>query len=160
MALAGGDYEIRIKRRLSDSLLAAFEGLTTTWSRWRRCCMARSRTRRRSTACWTGSNLGLELVEIRQLPASADEVPAEPDRQPPAPWPGALRRSGRLQTDLACSPLGASSMQTDPDGPCRIVWMINRMVKCFRHPSRSSSCRVVSQPGIQHAVVPVPTGKG
>jgi hypothetical protein len=30
MALAGGDYEIRIRGRLSDSLLAAFEGLTTT----------------------------------------------------------------------------------------------------------------------------------
>ena len=30
MALAGGDYEIRIKGRLSDALLAAFEGLTTT----------------------------------------------------------------------------------------------------------------------------------
>jgi hypothetical protein len=30
MALAGGDYEIRIKGRLSDSLLATFEGLTTT----------------------------------------------------------------------------------------------------------------------------------
>jgi hypothetical protein len=30
MALAGGDCEIRIKGRLSDSLLAAFEGLTTT----------------------------------------------------------------------------------------------------------------------------------
>ena len=30
----GGDYEIRIKGRLSDSLLAAFEGLTSTaeWS--------------------------------------------------------------------------------------------------------------------------------
>jgi hypothetical protein len=27
---AGGDYEIRIKGRLSESLLAAFEGLTTT----------------------------------------------------------------------------------------------------------------------------------
>jgi hypothetical protein len=26
----GGDYEIRIKGRLSDSLLAAFEGLTAT----------------------------------------------------------------------------------------------------------------------------------
>jgi hypothetical protein len=30
VAFAGGDYEIRIKGRLSDSLLAAFEGLTTT----------------------------------------------------------------------------------------------------------------------------------
>jgi hypothetical protein len=29
-ALAGGDCEIRIKGRLSDSLLAAFEGLMTT----------------------------------------------------------------------------------------------------------------------------------
>jgi hypothetical protein len=56
MALAGGDYEIRIKGRLSDSLLAAFEGLRPPCSRWRRCCTARSRTRRRSTACWTGSS--------------------------------------------------------------------------------------------------------
>jgi hypothetical protein len=30
VAFAGGDYEIRIKGRLSDRLLAAFEGLTTT----------------------------------------------------------------------------------------------------------------------------------
>ena len=30
MAFAGGDYEIRIKGRLSDSLLATFEGLTAT----------------------------------------------------------------------------------------------------------------------------------
>jgi hypothetical protein len=30
MAFAGGDYEIRIKGRLSDPLLAAFEGPTTT----------------------------------------------------------------------------------------------------------------------------------
>ena len=30
MAPAGGDYEIRIKGRPSDSMLAAFEGLTTT----------------------------------------------------------------------------------------------------------------------------------
>jgi single-strand DNA-binding protein len=30
-------------------------------------------------------SLGLELVAIRQLPASAHEVPAEPEHQPPAP---------------------------------------------------------------------------
>jgi hypothetical protein len=30
-------------------------------------------------------SLGLELVEIRQLPAAAAEVPAEPKRQPPDP---------------------------------------------------------------------------
>ncbi|HEX6655643.1 MAG TPA: hypothetical protein VF153_05460 [Candidatus Limnocylindria bacterium] len=29
-AFSGGDYEIRIKGRLSDALLAAFEGLTAT----------------------------------------------------------------------------------------------------------------------------------
>jgi hypothetical protein len=30
-------------------------------------------------------SLGLELIAIRQLPASAHEVPAEPEHQPPAP---------------------------------------------------------------------------
>jgi hypothetical protein len=30
MPYGGGDYEIRIKGRLSDSVLAAFEGLTAT----------------------------------------------------------------------------------------------------------------------------------
>ena len=30
-------------------------------------------------------SLGLELVGIRQLPASADEVAAEPEHQPPDP---------------------------------------------------------------------------
>jgi hypothetical protein len=30
-------------------------------------------------------SLGLELVGIRQLPVSADEVPAEPEHQPPDP---------------------------------------------------------------------------
>jgi hypothetical protein len=30
-------------------------------------------------------SLGLELVELRRLPASADEVPAEPEHQPSDP---------------------------------------------------------------------------
>jgi len=30
-------------------------------------------------------SLGRELVEIRQLPAAADEVAAEPEHQPPDP---------------------------------------------------------------------------
>ena len=30
-------------------------------------------------------SLGPELVEIRQLPASADEAPVEPEHQPPDP---------------------------------------------------------------------------
>jgi hypothetical protein len=85
--LADGDYEIRIKGPLSDSLLAAFEGLTTTVQQWRPCCTARSRTRRRSLYRLLDriQSLGLELVEIRQLSASADEAPAAPEHQPPDP---------------------------------------------------------------------------
>jgi hypothetical protein len=56
MALAGGDYEIRIKGRLSDSQLAPSEGLTTTVQPVETVLYGRSRTRRRSTACWTGSS--------------------------------------------------------------------------------------------------------
>jgi hypothetical protein len=79
MALAGGAYEIRIKGRLSDALLAAFEGLTTTVQPVAtvlygpvqdQAALYRLLDRIQS--------LGLELVEIRQLPASADEVAAEP----------------------------------------------------------------------------------
>jgi len=82
----GGSYEIRIKGRLSDSLLAAFEGLTTTVRPVEtvlhgpvqdQAALYRLLDRIQS--------LGLELVEIRQLPASADKVPAEPEHQPPAP---------------------------------------------------------------------------
>jgi hypothetical protein len=78
MALAGGDYEVRIKGRLSDSLLTAFEGLTTTVQPVAtvlygpvqdQAALYRLLDRVQS--------LGLELVEIRQLPASADEVAAE-----------------------------------------------------------------------------------
>jgi hypothetical protein len=36
-------------------------------------------------------SLGLALVELRQLPASADEVPAEPEHQPPDQQAGAQR---------------------------------------------------------------------
>jgi len=65
--------------RLSDALLAAFEGLTTTVQPVAtvlygpvqdRAALYRLLDRIQS--------LGLELVEIRQLPASADEVAAEP----------------------------------------------------------------------------------
>ena len=86
MSYGGGDYEIRIKGRLSDSLLAAFEGLTITEKPvetvlcgpvQNQAALYRLLDRIQS--------LGLELVEIRQLPAPADEVPAEPERQPPDP---------------------------------------------------------------------------
>jgi hypothetical protein len=83
---AGGDYEIRIKGRLSDSLLAAFEGLTTTVQPVETVLYGPVQDQ----AALYGlldriQSLGLELVEIRQLPASADEVPAEPEHQPPDP---------------------------------------------------------------------------
>jgi hypothetical protein len=86
MALAGGDYEIRIKGRLSDALLAAVEGLTTTVQPVAtvlygpvqdQAALYRLVDRIQS--------LGLQLVEIRQLPAAADEVAAEPEHQPPDP---------------------------------------------------------------------------
>jgi hypothetical protein len=86
MAPAGGDYEIRIKGRLSDSLLAAFEGLTTTVQPVETVLCGPVQDQ----AALFGlldriQSLGLELVEIRQLPASADEVPAEPEHEPPDP---------------------------------------------------------------------------
>jgi hypothetical protein len=83
---ASGDYEIRIKGRLSDSLLAGFEGLTTTVQPVETVLYGPVQDQ----AALYGlldriQSLGLELVEIRQLPASADEVPAEPEHQPPDP---------------------------------------------------------------------------
>ena len=86
MALADGDYEIRIKGRLSDSLLDAFEGLTSTVQPVEtvlygpvqdQAALYRLLDRIQS--------LGLELVEIRQIPASVDEVAAEPEHQAPDP---------------------------------------------------------------------------
>jgi hypothetical protein len=80
VAFAGGDYEIRIKGRLSDRLLAAFEGLTTT--------VQPVETVLHGPVQDPGGALrpagpdpvaGPGVGELRQLPASADEVPAEPE---------------------------------------------------------------------------------
>jgi hypothetical protein len=86
MALAGGDYEIRIKGRLSDALLAAFEGLTTTVQPVATVLYGPVQDQ----AALFGlldriQSLGLELVGIRQLPASADEGAAQPEHQPSEP---------------------------------------------------------------------------
>jgi hypothetical protein len=86
MALAGGGYEIRIRGRLSDSLLAAFEGLTTTVQPVATVLYGPVQDQ----AALYGlldriQSLGLELVELRQLPTSADEVAAEPEPPPPDP---------------------------------------------------------------------------
>jgi hypothetical protein len=72
--------------RLSDALLAAFEGLTTTVQPVATVLYGPVQDQ---TALYRLldriQSLGLELVEIRQLPAAADEVAAEPKHQPPDP---------------------------------------------------------------------------
>ena len=83
MPFGGGSYEIRIKGRLSDSLLAAFEGLTAT--------VEPVETVLHGPVSDQSSlhdlldriqSLGLELVEIRRLPASAEEPPSESEPPP------------------------------------------------------------------------------
>ena len=86
MPVDGGDYEIRIKGRLSDSLLAGFEGLTATVQPVETVLHGPVQDQ----AALHGlldriQSLGLELAEIRQLPASIDEGSAELEHQPPDP---------------------------------------------------------------------------
>ena len=78
MAVGGGSYEIRIKGRLSDSLLAAFEGLTATVEPVQTVLHGLVQDQ----SCLHGlldriQSLGLELVEIRRLPGPPDELAAE-----------------------------------------------------------------------------------
>jgi hypothetical protein len=77
----GGSYEIRIKGRLSDSMLAVFEGLTATVESGEMVLHGQVRDQ----AALYGlldrvQSLGLELVEVRRLP----EAPAEPRESPHA----------------------------------------------------------------------------
>jgi hypothetical protein len=70
----GGRYEIRIKGRLTDSMLAAFEGLTATVEPGETVLQGPVQDQ----AALYGllervQSLGLELVEVRRLP----EAPAE-----------------------------------------------------------------------------------
>jgi hypothetical protein len=72
----GGDYEIRIKGRLSDSLLAAFEGLDATVEPVETVL----RGPVQDQAALYGllnriQSLGLELVEVRRLPQAPGEHP-------------------------------------------------------------------------------------
>ena len=76
----GGSYEIRIKGRLSDSLLAAFEGLRATVEPVETVLHGPVQDQ----AALYGlldriQSLGLELVEVRRLP----ETPDEPRQSPP-----------------------------------------------------------------------------
>jgi hypothetical protein len=79
----GGSYEIRIKGRLSDSLVAAFEGLTATVEPVETVLHGplqdQSSLHRLLDRI---QSLGLELVEIRRLPDPADELSAELEPPP------------------------------------------------------------------------------
>jgi hypothetical protein len=73
MPFGGGSYEIRIKGRLSDSLLAAFEGLTASVEPAETVLHGPVRDQ----AALYGlldriQSLGLELVEVRRLPQTPE----------------------------------------------------------------------------------------
>ena len=86
MPHGGGDYEIRIKGRLSDSLLAAFEGLTATEQPVETVLYGPVRDQASLHGLLDRiQSLGLEVIEIRRLPASADDAPADLKHQPPDP---------------------------------------------------------------------------
>jgi hypothetical protein len=78
----GGSYEIRIKGRLSDSALAAFEGLTATVEPVETVLYGAVADQSSLHGLLDRiQSLGLELVEIRQLPATAETLIVE--REPP-----------------------------------------------------------------------------
>ena len=83
MAYGGGSYEIRIKGRLSDSLLAAFEGLSATVEPVETVLHGPIKDQSSLHILLERiQSLGLELVEIRRFPADSDELAAEPDQPP------------------------------------------------------------------------------
>jgi hypothetical protein len=80
MPFGGGSYEIRIKGRLSDSLLAAFEGLTATVEPVETVLHGPVPDQASLHGLLDRiQSLGLELVEIRRLPPSPDKLPAKPE---------------------------------------------------------------------------------
>ena len=83
MPFGGGSYEIRIKGRLSESLLGAFEGLTATVEPVETVLHGPVQDQSSLHGLLDRiQSLGLELVEIRRLPELADDGAAEPE--PPA----------------------------------------------------------------------------
>jgi hypothetical protein len=79
----GGSYEIRIRGRLSDSLLASFEGLTATVEPVETVLYGPVEDQSSlHNLVDRLQSLGLELVEIRRLPASPDELETEPEPRP------------------------------------------------------------------------------
>jgi len=76
----GGSYEIRIKGRLSDSVLAAFEGLTATVEPVETVLYGPIEDQSSLHGLLDRiQSLGLELVEIRQLPPGAEAPTVEPE---------------------------------------------------------------------------------
>jgi hypothetical protein len=79
----GGSYEIRIKGRLSDSALAAFEGLTATVQPVETVLHGPVQDQSSLHDLLDRiQSLGLELIEIRQLPATAETLRVEPEPPP------------------------------------------------------------------------------
>jgi hypothetical protein len=76
--LGGGSYEIRIKGRLSDSLLAVFEGLTASVEPGETVLHGPVQDQAELYGLLDRIQaLGLELVEVRRLPDLPEE-PGEP----------------------------------------------------------------------------------
>ena len=83
MPFGGGSYEIRVKGRLSDSVLAAFEGLTATVEPVETVLHGPVQDQSSLHDLLDRiQSLGLELVEIRRLPATSEELAAEPEPPP------------------------------------------------------------------------------
>jgi hypothetical protein len=69
----GGSYEIRIRGRLSDSLLAAFEGLTPSVEPAETVLHGPVRDQAALHSLLDRiQSLGLELVEVRRLPNASE----------------------------------------------------------------------------------------
>jgi hypothetical protein len=79
----GGSYEIRIKGRLSDSVLAAFEGLTASVEPVETVLYGPIEDQSSLHGLLDRiQSLGLELVEIRQLPPAAETPTVDPAPPP------------------------------------------------------------------------------
>jgi hypothetical protein len=79
----GGNYEIRIKGRLSDSVLAAFEGLSVTVEPVETVLHGPVPDQSSLHGLLDRiQTLGLELVEIRRLPPRSDQSRTKPEPPP------------------------------------------------------------------------------
>ena len=86
MAFGSGDYEIRIKGRLSDALRAAFEDLTATEEPVETVLYGPVPDQSSLHGLLDRiQSLGLELVEIRRLPGPGDHLASEHEHHPPDP---------------------------------------------------------------------------